>query len=89
MPERWRILVERRRRKILRQLPKDVLERIRQAVRKLADNPRAPGCTKLSGYDDLWRIRVGDWRITYAIEDDQLIILIVEVSPRGRAYSRL
>ena len=88
MPSRWQIVVEREPRRALRRLPKDVLERIRVAVRALADDPRPRGCVKLTGYD-LWRIRVGDWRITYAIKADQLIILVVEISPRGGAYRDL
>jgi mRNA interferase RelE/StbE len=88
MPTRWRIVVEREPRRVLRRLSKDLLQRIRAAIRALADDPRPRGCIKLTGHD-LWRIRVGDWRITYAIKDDQLIILVVEISPRGGAYRHL
>jgi len=88
MPGQWRILIEREPRRILRRLPKDTLERIRAAFLVLADDPRPKGCVKLKGYD-LWRIRIGDWRVTYAIEDDEMIVLIVEVSPRGGAYHNL
>jgi mRNA interferase RelE/StbE len=59
------------------------------AIRSLADDPRPPGCKRLSGHDALYRIRVGDWRIIYAIEDDKLIVLIVEIGPRGRVYRGL
>ncbi|MCH8290889.1 type II toxin-antitoxin system RelE/ParE family toxin [Candidatus Poribacteria bacterium] len=41
------------------------------------------------GYENLYRIRVGEWRISYAIEDDKLIILILEIAPRGSAYRNL
>ena len=41
---------------------------------------------KLAGEDDLWRIRVGDWRIIYAIEDDKLIVFIVKVGHRREIY---
>ena len=88
MPSRWRIVVEREPRRVLRRLPRDVLEHIRAAVRALANDPRPHGCVKLTGHS-LWRIRVGGWRITYAIKDDQLIILVVEISPRGGAYRNL
>jgi mRNA-degrading endonuclease RelE of RelBE toxin-antitoxin system len=37
------------------------------------------------GYDNLYRIRVGDWRISCAIEDDDLVILVIEIAPRGNA----
>jgi len=35
----------------------------------LAENPRPPGCKKLRGYKDQWRIRVGDWRVVYIVDD--------------------
>ena len=49
----------------------------------LANNPRPNGNKKLKGYKNLWRIRVGEWRIIYAIEDERLIILVIELAPRG------
>jgi mRNA interferase RelE/StbE len=86
---RWQILLERAAEKAMRRLPKDVLRRLDRAILALADDPRPPGCKKLAGYENLYRIRVGDWRISYAIEDDKLIVIIVEVAPRGRAYRNL
>jgi mRNA interferase RelE/StbE len=85
----WQILVRRQPEKVLRRLPKDLRQRIRVAIWGLAENPRPPGCRKLAGYDNLYRIRVGDWRISYAVKDDQLIILILEIAPRGSAYRNL
>ncbi|MBP8294215.1 MAG: type II toxin-antitoxin system RelE/ParE family toxin [Caldilineaceae bacterium] len=75
--------------KVLERLPKDLLQRIRRTVNRLADEPRPVGCKKLAGFDNYFRIRVGDWRITYAIFDDVLIVLVVEVAPRGDAYRHL
>jgi mRNA interferase RelE/StbE len=59
------------------------------AIQNLAVDPRPEGCKKLVGKYEHWRIRVGDWRITYTIQDDELIIVVVEVSPRGGAYRTL
>ena len=73
----------------MRRLPKDLLRRITAALRALAEDPRPLHCLKLTGHDKLWRIRVEGWRVTYAIEDDELIILVVEVSPRVGAYRNL
>jgi mRNA interferase RelE/StbE len=84
--KRWTVLVERQPQKVFRRLPRDLLQRIRVAIRGLAEEPRPPGCKKLQGYDNLYRIRVGDWRISYAVEDDRLIVLVLEVAPRGDAY---
>jgi mRNA interferase RelE/StbE len=85
----WRIQTERQVEKILRRLPKPLLARIRAAIAALVDDPRPYRYRKLVGLENLYRIRVGDWRIVYAIEDQLLIILIVEVSPRGDAYRNL
>jgi mRNA interferase RelE/StbE len=85
----YKILVSKEARKVLQKLPKNLLVRIGKAIDGLAGNPRPEGCKKLEGYDNLYRIRVGDWRISYAIEDDQLIVLVIEVAPRGGAYRKL
>jgi mRNA interferase RelE/StbE len=82
----WQIIIHRRAEKVMQRLPKDLLQRIWSAIRDLAQDPRQFGCKKLVGYDNLYRVHVGEWRISYAIEDDKLIILILEVAPRGGAY---
>jgi mRNA interferase RelE/StbE len=55
----------------------------------LSNNPRPHGCIKLAGHHNLWRIRVGGWRIVYAIHDDQLIVVVIEIEPRGDAYRNI
>ena len=85
----WRIVVRRQAKRVLRRLPRDVLERITNAIDELAEEPRPHGSIKLSGYENLYRIRVGNWRISYAIEEEELIILIIEIKPRGDAYRTL
>ena len=89
MPESgpaWEIIFERQAERMLRRLPTDLLYRIDQAVMGLAQDPRPPGCKKLRGYQDLYRLRVEDWRIIYAVRDARLIVLILEIAPRGEAY---
>ena len=88
MTEAWRVIILRAPKKIIARLPKDLRERLEQAIDNLALDPRPKGCKMLVGYD-LYRIRVGDWRIIYAIEDDKLIVLVVDVSPRADAYRNL
>ena len=84
--QRWEVILHRRVERVLRRLPKDLLQRIDQAIQALATDPRPAGCKKLAGYDNLCRVRVGEWRISYAVEDDRLIVLVVEVAPRSGAY---
>lgn len=59
---------------------------IRRAIEKLAVNPRPAGCIKLVGESDQWRVRVGDWRIVYRIEDGRLVVVVIRVAPRGGVY---
>lgn len=61
--------------------------RIVGAIRTLSEDPRPPGATKLSGVDPpAWRIRVGDYRIVYEIRETALVVLVVNVAPRGEVY---
>lgn len=62
-------------------------DRISVAIANLASEPRA-GTQKLTGYD-LWRIRVGDYRVIYSIDDEQKLVVIVRVAKRAEAYRGL
>jgi mRNA interferase RelE/StbE len=84
----WKVVFHRQAEKVLHRLPKDLLSRLWRAIQNLAANPRPEGCKKLEGHDNLYRIRVGDWRVSYAVEDDTLIVLILEIAPRGGAYRK-
>lgn len=56
------------------------------AIAALSSNPRPPGCVKLTGADDLWRVRIRDYRIIYTIRDDQLVVVVVKVGNRKDVY---
>ena len=60
-------------------------QRIVRKIRQLAEDPRPPGCQKLSGRDR-YRIRQGPYRIVYSIEDDRLIVYVVKVGHRSDVY---
>lgn len=83
---RWTIQISRDAEKVMRRLPDNIARRIDRKILALASNPRPKGCKKLEGYESMYRIRMGDWRISYLLENEQLIILILEVAPRGGAY---
>jgi mRNA interferase RelE/StbE len=59
--------------------------RIISAIRALADDPRPPGCQKLSGRP-AWRIRIGSYRVIYEIHDDRLLVLVISVGHRREIY---
>ncbi len=86
---RWSVEIERSVAKTLLRLPRDLVQRVQAAIDSLAENPRPAGCKKLAGYDDLYRLRVGDWRIVYIIEDRRLLVVVIKFSPRGNAYRNL
>lgn len=72
--------------KIIRKLPKDEQIRIGQKINKLAENPRPTGIEKLSGKEHIYRIRSGDYRIIYHIQDKILHVLVLKVGHRREVY---
>jgi mRNA interferase RelE/StbE len=74
--------------KELAKLPPDAQRRIAPKIDALAATPRPPGAEKLSG-EDAWRIRIGEYRIVYAIEDRVLVVLVLHVGNRREVYKRL
>jgi mRNA interferase RelE/StbE len=73
--------------KDFRKIPVKFADRIAASIDKLAANPRLPGCVKLVGFDSEYRIRVGDYRIIYQINDNVLVILVLEIGHRKDIYS--
>lgn len=67
-------------------LPRTHRQRIGTRIDALATDPRPPGCLKMSGQKNLWRIRVGDYRVIYSIEDAPLIVTITKVAHRRESY---
>jgi mRNA interferase RelE/StbE len=73
-------------RRDLKHIRGPIRRRIGDAIDGLVEEPRPPGHTKLAGEDHLYRIRVGDYRIVYQIEDDRLVVLVVRVGHRKDIY---
>lgn len=80
-----RVLIVRRAQKELAQLPGGSYERVRDAIGALAQDPRPSGCLKLTGRE-AWRIRVGDYRVIYEIDDHQQVVTILHVGHRRDVY---
>jgi mRNA interferase RelE/StbE len=81
---RWRERAVRQ----LRAIPKPAALTILRALTPLGDDPRRPdpNVKKLAGYEDRYRLRVGDYRVIYEIMDEQLVILVVGVGHRREIY---
>lgn len=75
-------------RRELEDLPDHVLARAIRKIEDLGHGPRPVGCKKLKGYKDLWRIRVGDWRVVYIIDDPAKLISITRIAHRSQVYER-
>lgn len=71
-------------RKELESLPDSALAPVIHKVESLANNPRPAGCKKLKGYKD--RIRIGDWRVVYIIDDTAKLVSVTRVAHRGEVY---
>jgi mRNA interferase RelE/StbE len=60
--------------------------RIDRKILALADDPRPVGSKKLKGYKDFWRIRIGDWRVVYIVDDAAKLVSITRVAHRREVY---
>jgi mRNA interferase RelE/StbE len=69
----------------LKKITREARTAISVAIRDLAENPRPPGCKRLSGRS-AWRIRVGNYRVIYEIHGDRLLVLIVAIGDRKDIY---
>ncbi len=84
----YSVEVKPRARQELEALPSKVLTRVVQKLESLGNTPRPAGCKKLKGYKDQWRVRVGDWRVVYIIDDDAKLISITRIAHRREVYER-
>jgi len=84
----YQVTFSPRARREIQSLPRAAQVRIAPRIAALADELRPPGVKKLSGEAELYRIRVGDYRVIYAIEDVELVVLVVMVGDRKDVYRR-
>jgi mRNA interferase RelE/StbE len=84
----YRLVLTRAARKDLDRLPRKVLERADPLILVLAENPRPFGSEKLQGFENLYRLRVGKYRIIYEIDKAASIVTIAKVAHRKSVYRR-
>ena len=72
--------------KELEGLPATVATRVGNKIKALAVTPRPPGVKKLEGEPVRWRIRAGDWRVIYSIDDKNRVVDVIYIRHRSKAY---
>ncbi len=82
----YTVVLTRSAEKELSNLPTAVIAKIVPAIKKLEEEPRPIGCKKLKGYKNLWQIRIGNYRVLYAIEEIILLVDVREIGNRKDMY---
>ena len=82
----YEVLLERRVERELERLPAGAFGRVIQHLQRLAENPRPHGCRKLVGSQSDWRIRVGEYRVVYEIDDEAEVVRVMRVRRRKDIY---
>ena len=83
---RHKLEISRTAERQLRRLPADDRRRVARAMVALGDEPHPPGSRKLTGYDDVFRVRVGVYRIIYSVASRTLVIIILKIGHRKDIY---
>jgi mRNA interferase RelE/StbE len=71
----------------IEKLPRTLQRRIFARLETLTTNPRPPGSVKLTG-QEAYRVRVGDYRVIYIVEDDELVVVVIDVGHRRDVYRK-
>lgn len=85
MPD-YAVTLARSARKELEVLPAKLADRIFRVIERLEQDPRPEGCRKIQGSSDIWRLRVGDYRVVYSVSDRTRKVDVVAVRHRRDAY---
>jgi mRNA interferase RelE/StbE len=83
----YQVIIKKEALKELKLLPKQTVVAISVSIEQLSENPRPVGCKKLKGSNEnLWRIRIGDYRVIYLIEDVIRIVNVRHIGHRKNIY---
>jgi mRNA interferase RelE/StbE len=86
----YTIKFDRRVKKDFKSIQAQDIKRIKSAILELSNDPRPNGCTKLKGDKrNYYRIRLGNYRVVYSVEDEILLVLVVTVGHRKEIYKNL
>ena len=84
----YEVYLERSAENDLKRLPTSTFHRIVHQIKTLAENPRPSGCRKITGSKNDWRIRIGDYRVLYEVNDRAKAVRVMRVRHRREAYRR-
>ncbi len=70
----------------LERLPAQIVQRVLNAIHELGNNPRPHGCRKIVGSESTYRIRVGEYRVVYEVDDQQRLVLVTRIRHRKDVY---
>ena len=84
----YRVLIPKPVRKQLDKLPSSTRRRILRRLTALQDDPRPSGCVKLKGYDSEYRVRIGNYRVRYAVFDGESAVVLLHCKDRKEIYRR-
>ncbi len=82
----YRVVIPKPVQKQLDDLPDDVCDRIIKRIMVLKEHPRPRGCIKLKGYENEYRIRIGNYRIRYEVRDQEHIVVLLHCKHRKSVY---
>ena len=85
MTDSYKVSLKKSAEKELRSIPSRDIHKIVEKLKGLAHQPRPHGCEKMEG-QDRYRIRQGDWRVVYSIDDVEKTVLVVKIGNRREVY---
>jgi mRNA interferase RelE/StbE len=84
----YEVIVPKNVQKDIDELSENLRDRIEEAIEDLAEDPRPNGVTKMKGSDSRYRIRIGNYRVVYDINDGKLLVLVVQCQHRREVYKK-
>jgi mRNA interferase RelE/StbE len=82
----YEVLLERRAERDLKKLSQAMFYRVIPQIKDLSENPKPSGCRKITGSKNDWRIRIGDYRIIYEIDEKEKAVKVMRIRHRREVY---
>jgi mRNA interferase RelE/StbE len=82
----YEVFLERRTERDLKRLPAAIFTRLIPHIKALSENPKPSGCRKITGSKNDWRIRIGDYRIIYEIDEEERAVRVMRIRHRREVY---